>query len=128
MYLDGGNKEIPFNITKNLVQAPVDEHEQAAAELKQKQEAEGGLNMNEEKDAKTKAQQQQQNSAGTSNPAKSAQQSNQYIELFNSIPELKELGSIFKSCAPVELTETETEYVVTCIKHILPSMWCFNFN
>jgi coatomer protein complex subunit gamma len=35
------------------------------------------------------------------------------------IPELASFGRVFKSCPPVALTETETEYVVHCVKHIL---------
>jgi len=34
------------------------------------------------------------------------------------IPELAALGRIFKSSTPIPLTETETEYVVQCLKHI----------
>merc|ERR1712112_180589 len=30
------------------------------------------------------------------------------------------LGPLFKSSQPVELTESETEYVVQCIKHVYP--------
>ncbi|KAK3920493.1 Coatomer subunit gamma-2 [Frankliniella fusca] len=43
------------------------------------------------------------------------------LELLSSIPEfaplLPQLGPIFRSSEPVELTESETEYVVRCIKH-----------
>lgn len=35
-----------------------------------------------------------------------------------AIPELASLGRVFRSTKPVELTESETEYVVQCIKHI----------
>ena len=35
-----------------------------------------------------------------------------------SIPEMKEFGGVLKSSAVVELTEAETEYVVTVVKHI----------
>jgi coatomer subunit gamma len=38
-----------------------------------------------------------------------------------AIPELASLGRAFRSSLPVHLTETETEYVVTCTKHIFPS-------
>jgi coatomer protein complex subunit gamma len=38
---------------------------------------------------------------------------NPYLEVINSIPELAALGRLFKSCAPVELTESETEYQST---------------
>ena len=34
------------------------------------------------------------------------------------IPELKEYGALLKSSVPAELTESETEYVVTAVKHI----------
>lgn len=35
-----------------------------------------------------------------------------------AIPELASLGRVFRSTKPVELSESETEYVVQCIKHI----------
>ncbi|GMH77562.1 hypothetical protein TrST_g5707 [Triparma strigata] len=35
-----------------------------------------------------------------------------------AIPELAHLGRVFRSSPPVEQTESETEYVVKCIKHI----------
>lgn len=35
------------------------------------------------------------------------------------VPELASLGRVFRSTAPVELTESETEYVVRCVKHIM---------
>ncbi|OQR88152.1 coatomer subunit gamma [Achlya hypogyna] len=34
------------------------------------------------------------------------------------IPQFAELGPLFRSAAPVELTEAETEYVVACVKHV----------
>ncbi|RHY29103.1 hypothetical protein DYB32_005431 [Aphanomyces invadans] len=37
------------------------------------------------------------------------------------IPEFADLGPLFRSAAPVELTEAETEYVVTVVKHIFKS-------
>jgi len=38
-----------------------------------------------------------------------------------AIPELASLGRAFRSSKPVMLTESETEYVVQCIKHIFPN-------
>ena len=35
-----------------------------------------------------------------------------------AIPELASLGRVFRSTKPVPLTESETEYVVECVKHI----------
>ena len=38
-------------------------------------------------------------------------------EQLAAIPEYSHLGHLFKSSAPIDLTEAETEYVVKCIKH-----------
>jgi coatomer protein complex subunit gamma len=45
-----------------------------------------------------------------------------------AIPELAELGRAFRSSAPVQLTESETEYVVQCTKHIFPSHVVLQFS
>ena len=41
-----------------------------------------------------------------------------YIEKLNAIPQFASFGPLFKSSSPVELTESETEYVVSCVKHV----------
>lgn len=41
-----------------------------------------------------------------------------FAETLSRIPEMKEYGSLLKSSSPVELTESETEYVVSVVKHI----------
>jgi len=45
-----------------------------------------------------------------------------------AIPELAFLGRVFRSSVPVPLTESETEYVVTCTKHIFESHVVLQFN
>ena len=40
------------------------------------------------------------------------------IQILQNIPELASLGRIFRSTKPVPLTESETEYVVECVKHV----------
>lgn len=37
-------------------------------------------------------------------------------------------GPLFKSSRPIALTETETEYLVTCIKHTFTKHLVFQFN
>jgi coatomer subunit gamma len=44
------------------------------------------------------------------------------------IPEIARLGRVFRSTAPVALTESETEYVVSCIKHIFDNHVVLQFN
>ena len=42
-------------------------------------------------------------------------------EQLAAVPKLANLGPLFKSSStPLELTESETEYVVRCIKHTFP--------
>jgi len=45
-----------------------------------------------------------------------------------AIPELAFLGRAFRSSTAVPLTETETEYVVTCTKHIFDNHVVLQFN
>lgn len=52
----------------------------------------------------------------------------EYLELLGSIPELAALGSVFKSCEPVRLTEEDTEYTVFAIKHVFDSYLVVQFN
>lgn len=40
-----------------------------------------------------------------------------YIEKLSAIPQFASFGPLFKSSSPAELTESETEYVVRCVKH-----------
>lgn len=42
----------------------------------------------------------------------------QYAQELLQIPEMKEFGALLKSSPVIELTEAETEYVVTVVKHI----------
>lgn len=45
-----------------------------------------------------------------------------------AIPELASLGRVFRSCPVVPLTESETEYVVNCTKHIFESHVVLQFS
>lgn len=48
-----------------------------------------------------------------------AEVQNVYAQQLAKVPEFATYGEVFKSSAnPVELTESEMEYVVRCIKHI----------
>jgi len=47
-------------------------------------------------------------------------------EQLASIPEFSQLGPLFRSSdKPVELTESETEYVVRCVKHVFSKHMVF---
>ncbi|XP_078340160.1 coatomer subunit gamma-2-like [Crassostrea virginica] len=52
-----------------------------------------------------------------------------YAEQLRAIPDFANLGNLFKSSSlPVELTESETEYVVQCIKHTFGRYMVFQFD
>ncbi|KAM1569285.1 hypothetical protein ACFX1Q_034518 [Malus domestica] len=51
-----------------------------------------------------------------------------YETLLSSILEFSNFGKLFKSSAPVELTEPETEYAVNVVKHIFDSHVVFQYN
>lgn len=51
-----------------------------------------------------------------------------YAEQLMTIPQFANLGPLFKSSAPVELTEKDTEYNVKCIKHTFSHYIVLQFN
>ncbi|KAF9974047.1 coatomer subunit gamma [Actinomortierella ambigua] len=52
-----------------------------------------------------------------------------YAQQLAEIPEFGTFGPLFKSTSkPVELTESETEYVVSCVKHVFAHHVVFQFN
>ncbi|KAG8809572.1 coatomer subunit gamma [Serendipita sp. 399] len=52
-----------------------------------------------------------------------------YASQLAAIPEMETFGPILNSSSkPVPLTETDTEYVVTCVKHIFKEHIVFQFN
>ncbi|KAJ9665848.1 coatomer subunit gamma [Coniosporium apollinis] len=51
-----------------------------------------------------------------------------YAEELAKVPELASYGAVLKSSAVVDLTESETEYVVSAIKHIFRSHIVVQFN
>jgi coatomer protein complex subunit gamma len=58
--------------------------------------------------------------------ASAAQQ--KYVEQLQAIPELAAYGSVLKSSPVVELTESETEYIVSAIKHIFKEAIVLQFD
>ncbi|CAF0838958.1 unnamed protein product [Brachionus calyciflorus] len=62
----------------------------------------------------------------TDKPAASRQ--DLYSEQLSAIPEFAHLGPLFKSSAPVDLTEPETEYSVKCVKHTFTNYIVFQFD
>ncbi|KAG6011239.1 hypothetical protein E4U54_008184 [Claviceps lovelessii] len=55
---------------------------------------------------------------GVDAAASASAQAQRYAEELMQIPEMREFGNVLKSSPVMELTEAETEYVVTLVKHI----------
>uniref|UniRef100_A0A8I5R974 Coatomer subunit gamma n=1 Tax=Papio anubis TaxID=9555 RepID=A0A8I5R974_PAPAN len=51
-----------------------------------------------------------------------------FQEQLAAIPEFLNIGPLFKSSEPVQLTEAETEYFVRCIKHMFTNHIVFQFD
>ena len=66
--------------------------------------------------------------AKKSDKAPTATRHDMFVEKFAAIPEIVQLGPLFKSSQPAELTESETEYVVQCIKHVFPQHLLLQFE
>jgi len=70
----------------------------------------------------------------TSKPDKptttSATRHDMFVEKLAAVPELQQLnlGPLFRSSQPVELTESETEYTVGVIKHVFPGHIVLQFD
>ncbi|GAB6020673.1 Coatomer subunit gamma-2 [Chamberlinius hualienensis] len=51
-----------------------------------------------------------------------------YASQLAAVPEFESLGPLFKSSAPTQLTELETEYVVQCVKHTFLNHVVFQYD
>jgi len=100
----------PFSVKKHLVEVPKEEEIKEAALVEEAAApAASGI-------------------AAVAAAAKAPVVTNPYLDLINSIPEFAALGPLFKSSAPVQVTEEESEYQVSCVKHVFAEHVLFQFN
>lgn len=66
--------------------------------------------------------------SGAKKDIDSASNDLQYREKLSSISQFSNFGTLFKSSSVINLTEEETEYNVSCIKHIYDRHIVFQFN
>ena len=112
MYVTSTDKAT-FSTAFDVSSIPVVSHEQALAEERTKKLTTATPTL---KAPTTGPAKPKMNGAAEGPSAAAAAQ--KYTEIFSRIPELKAYGDVLKSSAVVELTESETEYVVTVVKHI----------
>ena len=113
MYVTADDKAT-FATAFDISTIPVVSHEQALAEERTKKLTSATPTLKAPSTGPKKTQ-----TNGTADSAAAAIAAAQkHTERLMQIPELKAYGNVLNSSAPVELTESETEYVVTVIKHI----------
>ncbi|CAK5264828.1 unnamed protein product [Mycena citricolor] len=62
-------------------------------------------------------------------PPTAAETQSAYVDQLAAVPSFATYGAVLNSSArPVQLTESETEYQVTCVKHIFTEHIVFQFN
>ena len=113
MYVTADDKAT-FATAFDMSTIPVVSHEQALAEERTKKLTSATPTLKAPSTGPKKA---QINGAADSAAAALANAQKQSQQLMQ-IPELKAHGALLRSSSPVELTESETEYVVSVIKHI----------
>lgn len=112
MYVTSDDKstfDTPFDIST----IPIVTREQADAEDRNKKLTATTPSLKPPKVGPTKTP-----ASGAEAAASASAMAQHYAQELMEIPEMKEFGSVLKSSSAVELTETETEYVVTVVKHI----------
>lgn len=113
MYVTADDKSTfqnPFDISS----IPVVTREQADAEDRTKKLTTATPTLKAPKTGPTKT----TPSSGADAAATATAAAQKYAQQLMQIPEMKAYGNVLKSSSVVELTESETEYVVTVVKHI----------
>ncbi|KAJ4147545.1 hypothetical protein LMH87_002057 [Akanthomyces muscarius] len=116
---DKSNFEDPFDISK----IPVVTREQADAEDRTKKLTATTPTLKAPKAGPTKTP-----ASGAEAAAAASAQAQKYTEELTAIPDMAEFGSVLKSSPVIELTEAETEYVVSLVKHIFKEHIVLQFD
>ncbi|KAK9777329.1 putative Adaptin N terminal region-domain-containing protein [Seiridium cardinale] len=112
MYVTSDDKST-FDASFDISSIPIVTREQADAEDRTKKLTASTPSLKPPKAGPTKAA-----ATGAEAQASAAAAQQKYSQELMSIPELKEFGAVLKSSPVIELTEAETEYVVSVVKHL----------
>lgn len=112
MYVTSDDKST-FDTAFDIAKIPVVTREQADAEDRTKKLTATTPSLKPPKTGPTKAP-----ASGAEAQAAATAAAQKYAQELMAIPEMKAFGSVLKSSSVVELTEAETEYVVSVVKHI----------
>ncbi|RAL61846.1 hypothetical protein DID88_002909 [Monilinia fructigena] len=112
MYVTADDKST-FDNPFDIASIPVVTKEQADAEERTKKLTTATPTIKAPKSGPSKA-----SPSGAEAAASASANAQKYAQELLKIPEFKPYGAVLKSSLVVELTESETEYVVTVVKHI----------
>jgi coatomer protein complex subunit gamma len=113
MYVTSDDKEV-FSKAFDLSTVPVVSQEQALAEERTKKLITATPTLKAPSAAPTKP----AVNGSAEGVATTAANTQKYTEIFSRIPEIEAFGPVLKSSQTVALTESETEYVVSAVKHV----------
>ena len=113
MYVTADNKAT-FSAAFDMSTVPVVTHEQALAEERTKKLTMATPTLK----APSSGPKKLQSNGNADNAASALAAAQKHSQQLMQIPELKAHGPVLRSSSTIELTESETEYVVTVIKHI----------
>lgn len=113
MYVTAREKAT-FAVAFDMSKVPVVSYEQALAEERTKKLTSATPTLKAPSTGPKKAQANGSPEGAASGLAATQQHSQELMQ----VPELKAHGAVLRSSSVIELTESETEYVVTAIKHI----------
>ncbi len=108
------NDVATFATAFDMSTVPVVTHEQALAEERTKKLTSATPTLK----APSVGPKKPQANGSVDGAVSAAAEAQKHVQRLMRIPELKAHGTLLRSSSPVELTESETEYVVTAIKHI----------
>jgi coatomer subunit gamma len=113
MYVTSDDKKV-FSKAFDLSTVPVVSHEQALAEERTKKLTTATPTLKAPSTAPTKP----AVNGSAEGVAATVANTQKYTEIFSRIPEIEAFGPVLKSSQTVALTESETEYVVSAVKHV----------
>ncbi|KAK2734920.1 coatomer subunit gamma [Myotisia sp. PD_48] len=123
MYVTATDKET-FATAFDISKIPLVSKEEALAEERTQKLTSATPTLKAPSTGPTKT---KQNGAADS-AAAAAAATQKYSEQLSKVSDFQAYGALLKSSAPVELTERETEYVVTAVKHIFKEHIVLQYN
>jgi coatomer subunit gamma len=123
MYVTSDDKQV-FSKAFDLSTVPVVSHEQALAEERTKKLTTATPTLKAPSTAPTKP----ATNGSAESVATTAANTQKYTEIFSRIPEIEGFGPVLKSSQTVALTESETEYVVSAVKHIFKDHFVVQYD